>query len=148
MSYVYNYPRPAVTTDIAVFRQNGEQLQVLLIQRLNAPFKDQWALPGGFVDEDEALEHAALRELKEETHIEGIELRQMHAFGKPGRDPRGHCVSIVYTGWLPKNARPPKAGDDAKTLQWFDFTKLPKLAFDHDEIMVMAIQKIQKEKAP
>lgn len=147
MSYIYEYPRPAVTTDIVVFRKHNQQIQVLLIQRLNEPYKNQWALPGGFVDSDEPLINAALRELKEETNIDAITLTQMHAFGDPGRDPRGHCISIVYWGWLPENSSTPIAGDDAKTLQWFALNNLPSLAFDHREIIDMAVEKTEKEKA-
>lgn len=137
MSYHYDYPRPAVTVDIIIFRLNGKIPEVLLIQRANDPFKGSWALPGGFVDKDEPLELAAARELKEETNLEGILLTQMHAFGDPGRDPRGHTVSVVYVGYLPPKAEA-KAGDDATKTGWFKLDSLPKTAFDHHKIIEMA----------
>src|SRR5215470_16076449 len=86
--YCYRHPRPAVTADIVLFRLPGDEIQVLLVRRANSPYKGRWALPGGFVDEDEPLEHAAARELEEETGITRVRLEQVGAFGNPGRDPR------------------------------------------------------------
>lgn len=140
--FTYRYPRPMVTTDIVVFKKEPKGVEILLIERGNPPFKGQWALPGGFVDENEALKTAALRELKEETQLEGIELSQLHTFGKPGRDPRGHCISIVYMGWLTNEKQKAVAGDDAKQVQWFPINNLPQLAFDHKEIIALAITKL------
>jgi 8-oxo-dGTP diphosphatase len=137
MTYNYPFPRPSVTVDIIIFRIFENEPEVLLIKRANAPFKGQWALPGGFVDKDEALEDAASRELKEETGLQGILLTQMHTFGNPGRDPRGHTVSVVYVGYLPVDAQA-KAGDDAAETEWFRVDKLPDLAFDHDQVIQMA----------
>ncbi len=136
-----------VTTDIVVFNKSDISLKVLLIKRLNEPFKDKWALPGGFVDENEPLLNAALRELKEETNIDKIELEQLHSFGNPGRDPRGHCISVVFWGWMDNQSNQPKAGDDAKSLQWFNTEILPSLAFDHKEIIDLAVAKLKVEKA-
>jgi 8-oxo-dGTP diphosphatase len=107
-----------------------EKPEVLLIKRANEPFRGKWALPGGFVDKDEPLEDAAVRELKEETGLSNILLTQMHTFGNPGRDPRGHTVSVVFVGYLPLAAEA-KAGDDAAEVDWFSLDKLPELAFDH-----------------
>lgn len=137
MSYTYDYPRPAVTVDIILFRMDENTPEVLLIQRANDPFKGSWALPGGFVDKDEPLEAAAARELREETRLDGILLTQMHAFGDPGRDPRGHTVSVTYVGYLPREAEA-KAGDDAADAAWFKLDKLPDTAFDHHGIIEMA----------
>lgn len=125
-----------VTVDILVI--NNETEEILLIKRLNEPFKDCWALPGGFVDENEDLEAAAHRELKEETNLEVEELYQIGAFGTPGRDPRGHMISIAYLGYS-NDTENIKAMDDAKELKWFNINNLPKLAFDHREIIEMAI---------
>ena len=137
MTHTYPYPRPALTVDIIVFRMIDNIPEVLLIRRANEPFKGKWALPGGFVDKDEPLAVAAARELHEETGITGIILTQMHTFGDPGRDPRGHTVSVVYVGYLPIGAEA-RAGDDADETAWFDLKKLPELAFDHDQIIDMA----------
>jgi 8-oxo-dGTP diphosphatase len=137
MSYTYNFPRPSVTVDIVIFRLSDNNPEVLLIKRGNEPYKGQWALPGGFVDKDESLEHAAARELEEETALKGILLTQMHTFGSPGRDPRGHTVSIVYVGYLPEGATA-KPGDDAIEADWFSPGDLPPMAFDHNMVVEMA----------
>lgn len=137
MTYTYEYSRPAVTVDIIIFRQSNKITEVLLIKRANEPFMGQWALPGGFVDEDEPLAKAAARELEEETALKNILLTQMHTFGDPGRDPRGHTVSVVYVGYLPEGAEA-KAGDDAAEAEWFKLNEMPAMAFDHQEIVDMA----------
>ncbi|PLX21091.1 MAG: NUDIX hydrolase [Marinilabiliales bacterium] len=141
MIFTYAYPRPAVTVDIIVIQRNKTNLKILLIQRKQEPFKDQWALPGGFVDIDEEIEVAAYRELKEETSINEINLKQFQTFGKLGRDPRGRTISIVYSGELKTFNQAIMAGDDAKDLNWFPVSKLPKLAFDHQEIIELFLSK-------
>ncbi len=134
MNYTYDYPRPAVTVDIILLRNACESPQILLIQRLNPPFQNQWALPGGFVDMDETLEEAAIRELEEETGIKGVLLSQFNAYSTVDRDPRGRTISMVFSGIAKKNDIP-VAGDDAKKAQWYDIKTLPDLAFDHAEII-------------
>ena len=139
MIYTYAYPRPAVTVDIIVFKNIENNPEILLIERKNEPFKNMWALPGGFVDKDEDIKTAAYRELAEETSIKNIQLSQLQAFGKPGRDPQGHTISIVHIGFLKNNNQKIEAGDDAKNLQWFSVDQLPELAFDHEEIIDYAL---------
>lgn len=121
-----------VTVDVLVI--NNLTNEILLIKRLNEPFKDCWALPGGFVDENEDLEQAARRELFEETNIETGKMIQIGAFGKPNRDPRGHMISVAYQTNLIDN-QILKAKDDAKEVKWFSVNNLPELAFDHLEII-------------
>ncbi len=134
MSYTYNYPRPALTVDMIVTRIVGDNLEVLLIQRLNPPYKDRWAFPGGFVDMDETLEQAAARELAEETGLKNVNLKQFKAYSTLNRDPRGRTISVIFTGEVTGDAIV-VAGDDAKNAAWFNIDKLPSLAFDHDEII-------------
>jgi 8-oxo-dGTP diphosphatase len=121
-----------VTVDVLVINKKTDE--ILLIKRLNEPFKDCWALPGGFVDENEDLEQAARRELFEETNIETEEMIQIGAFGTPNRDPRGHMISVAYQTDLIDN-QIVKAKDDAKETKWFSLNDLPDLAFDHLEII-------------
>ncbi|WP_329805066.1 NUDIX hydrolase [Flavobacterium facile] len=121
-----------VTVDVLVI--NKKTNEILLIKRLNEPYKDCWALPGGFVDENEDLEQAARRELFEETNIETNEMIQIGAFGTPNRDPRGHMISIAYQTDLIEN-QIVKAKDDAKETKWFSINDLPELAFDHLDII-------------
>jgi 8-oxo-dGTP diphosphatase len=140
-SYCYKYPRPAVTADIVLFLTAGDELQVLLIKRAHDPSKGKWALPGGFVDENEPLKHAALRELEEETGVKRVSLEQVAAFGDPGRDPRGHTVSIAFAGVLRSN-RNVKAGDDAAQAEWHPALHPPPLAFDHNKILRAALEHV------
>ncbi|MET0945034.1 MAG: NUDIX hydrolase [Flavobacterium sp.] len=129
-----------VTVDAIVLKITILGFFLLLIKRKNEPFKDLWALPGGFVDENEDLEKAAIRELEEETQIKVAVLEQIGAFGKPYRDPRGHTVSVAYFGFVPENTIA-VAADDAKEAQWFSIHQLPELAFDHSEIIKTALKK-------
>ena len=133
-SYTYKYPRPALTVDIIITRNIDSGLEILLIQRLNPPFKDQWALPGGFVDMNETLEQAAARELAEETGLTDMDLKQFKAYSDPNRDPRGHTISVIFTGSLTFDSKI-IARDDAKNANWFSIYKLPSLAFDHSQII-------------
>ena len=138
-SYTYSWPRPNVTVDAVVFRPGPEKrLEILLIRRDRAPFAGCWALPGGFVEEHEPLDAAAARELAEETGLKGVALCQLRAFGDPGRDPRGHTISIAYTGDAPPDARA-LGGDDAREAAWFPLDALPALAFDHLKIVEYAL---------
>ncbi len=139
MSFTYQYPRPAVTTDIIVI-SNSNKPKILLIKRLHEPYKDFWALPGGFVDKNEDLITAAYRELKEETSIEKVDLKQFKTYGTPNRDPRGHTVSVIFWGDVDENISF-KAGDDAANAQWFFIDKLPELAFDH-KLIINEFQKL------
>ncbi|WP_073311307.1 NUDIX domain-containing protein [Flavobacterium terrae] len=125
-----------VTVDIVLCKSS----KILLIKRLKDPFKDCWALPGGFVDENEDLEDAAKRELLEETSVKVDKLTQIGAFGKPFRDPRSHTVSIAYYGEVPENTIA-IAADDAKEAYWFSMNDLPELAFDHQEIIEKVLKK-------
>jgi 8-oxo-dGTP diphosphatase len=136
-----------VTVDAAVFAFIRDRVHLLLIKRANEPFKGKWALPGGFVGIDEELADAASRELAEETGLTGIELQQMHTFGKVGRDPRGRQITIVYMSVITRGHNKIKAGDDAAQTSWFDIEKLPEdLAFDHDEVARFAIKKLKRKR--
>ncbi len=137
MSYCYDYPRPAVTADIIILKKIDDQQFVLLIERKNAPFEGMWALPGGFLEMDETLEEAALRELQEETGITGIGLKQFHTFSTVNRDPRHRTITTVFIGYTENKTTTPMAGDDAAKAEWFALDKLPPLAFDHAMVMEM-----------
>ena len=130
----------SVTTDCVIFYSNENEHKVLLVKRKADPFKGKWALPGGFLEEDKPLEAGAKRELQEETGLQLSHLEQMHTFGKPGRDPRGRNIAVVFTGFVPKLLTP-KADDDAGDAQWFAVNNLPDLAFDHAEIIAMGLKR-------
>ncbi|HDZ68953.1 MAG TPA: NUDIX hydrolase [Phycisphaerales bacterium] len=142
--YIYDWPRPMVTVDAAVFAFFKTGTRLLLIKRKNEPFKGSWALPGGFVDIDEELADAAARELAEETGLLNVPLEQMHTFGKVGRDPRGRQITIVFMGIATEGINKIKAGDDAAEAQWFDIEELPKdLAFDNSEVAKFGIKRLK-----
>lgn len=171
MPFTYPYPRPSVTCDVVVFTMRADDLAVLLVKRKEEPFKGAWALPGGFVNENEALERAASRELYEETGLTGARLEQLGAFGDPGRDPRGHTITVAYVTFVVAEARV-AAGDDAAAVEWHAFKNLslagapprsippppPKnrrrsgigpsgsveLAFDHARIVARAYRRLCK----
>jgi 8-oxo-dGTP diphosphatase len=138
-TYVYDWPRPMVTVDAAVFAWVEVKAKLLLVQRKLEPYQGHWALPGGFVEIDEDLPDAAARELAEETGLSNIPLEQLRTFGKPGRDPRGRIITILYFGIAGPERRQAKAADDAADVQWFAIDHLPPMAFDHDELVRCAI---------
>lgn len=150
MPFTYPFPRPSVTVDVVLFAMRAGDLAVLLVRRKHDPFAGSWALPGGFVDENEALEAAALRELEEETGVKDVELEQLGAFGQPGRDPRGHTVSVAYLAFVVAEAHPVAAADDAADAAWHSMRSLAgrgrravKLAFDHGEIIALARERLR-----
>ncbi len=145
--YVYDWPRPMVTVDAAVFAFFEGKPRLLLIQRKHEPFRDHWALPGGFVEMDEDLPEAAVRELAEETGLKGVPLEQLHTFGRPGRDPRGRAITVVSFGIAGQDQQRVEAADDAAQVQWFDIDHLPRMAFDHDEIARCATGRLRQTDA-
>lgn len=145
-AYVYDWPRPMVTADAAVFASFDGRARLLLIQRKHEPCKGHWALPGGFVEMDEDLPEAAARELAEETGLQHVRLEQLHTFGKPGRDPRGRVITVVYFGIVTGDLAEVQAADDAARVQWFDIEQLPRMAFDHEEIARCAIERLKQTK--
>ena len=131
------HPHPTVTVDVVLLAHQDDDTLLLLIQRRHDPFAGQWALPGGFIDFMEDLEDAARRELKEETSLEVAQLQQLGAYGKPGRDPRGHTITVAFTAEVDLQQVLPalKARDDARRAAFHPLSNLPPLAFDHEDIV-------------
>jgi 8-oxo-dGTP diphosphatase len=132
-----------VTVDAVVFTVRERQMEVLLVARKYPPYAGNYALPGGFVEPEEPLAVAATRELYEETGAKGIYLDQFHAFGDPGRDPRGHSVSIAFMALVDWRKIELTASDDAAEARWFPLEQLPKLAFDHNAIIEYALERLR-----
>ena len=141
--YYYDYPRPSVTVDIVLLMETIPNPQILLIRRKNPPFKNLWALPGGFVEMDESLQESALRELHEETGISDVHLTQVGAYGDPDRDPRGRVITIAYMGIVKSEQKEAIAGSDASEVAWFSTADLPKLAFDHKDIIEKVLEELK-----
>lgn len=129
------FERPSVTVDVVIFSLVEEELKVLLIKRLAPPFANMWAIPGSFVQIDEALEETAVRALADETGVEDVYTEQLYTFGSPGRDPRTRVITVAYFALVPHDAIHHKAGRDASETGWFTISQLPPLAFDHAEII-------------
>ncbi|MDJ0616231.1 MAG: NUDIX domain-containing protein [Calothrix sp. MO_192.B10] len=144
MSYSYKYPRAALTVDCVVFGLDEENtLKVMLIKRKLPPFAGKWALPGGFVRVEESVDAAAKRELKEETGIENVFLEQLYTFGEVERDPRERVVTVAYYALVNLQDYHIHADTDASDAQWFAMDSLPPLAFDHSQILQVAIARLQ-----
>ena len=133
MEYTYKYPRPAVTADCVVITKEAEP-KVLLIQRGADPYKGCWAFPGGFMNMDETTEQCAIRELEEETGLKVSTVRQIGAYSKVDRDPRGRTITVAYLAIIDKPAQV-TGQDDAAKAEWFPLSALPELAFDHADII-------------
>ena len=145
MPYTYEYPRAALTVDCVIFGLGDTGLEVLLIKRGSGPFLGEWAIPGGFVAQGESLDEAARRELREETGIRNVFLEQLYTFGDPGRDPREHVVSVAYYALTKSSAHHLVADTDADDAAWFDVHDIPPLAFDHEQIFGVALERLRNK---
>jgi 8-oxo-dGTP diphosphatase len=134
-----------LTVDVVIFTVRDEILQVLLVRRGVEPFAGSWAIPGGFVIEDEALEDAARRELREETGARDVYLEQLYTFGDPGRDPRGRVVTVAYYALVSPDRLAIRAGSDAADARWFDVAAVADLAFDHASILRYALERLRSK---
>jgi len=134
-----------VTVDIVIFTIQSEELKVLLVKRGIPPFKGQLALPGGFVHEDESLDEAAMRELREETGVSDVYLEQLYSFGKPGRDPRERIITVAYYALISADRSQLAAGTDTTEAAWWPVSKLPALAFDHRKILDCALERLRNK---
>ncbi len=145
MLFTYKYERPGLSTDCVVFGLDRDGLKVVLIKRKNPPYKNRWALPGGYVKIDEPLAASALRELKEETGIGKIFLEQLYTFGDPGRDPRERSITVAYYALVNLPDKRLRPGSDAAGAAWFPVKKLPPLAFDHGRITAVARARLKSK---
>lgn len=137
------FDKPSVTVDVVIFSLVKDELKVLLIKRLAAPFANAWAIPGSFIKMDESLEEAAVRALADETGVVDVYTEQLYTFGTPERDPRTRVITIAYFALVPHDAIHPQPGRDARETRWFSISQLPPLAFDHAEIVDYAYTRLR-----
>jgi len=144
---VISAPGARVAVDVAVFTVRDEALQVLLVQTRGGPFAGAWALPGGLVRDDEALDDAAARELFARTGVAEIYLEQLYTFGSPDRDPHARVVSVAYVGLIPHAGRFAGALENPKYRQvaWYPTRRLPPLAYDHGEVVRTAVTRLRSK---
>lgn len=144
--FSYDYARPALTVDLVIATRESRP-RVLLIRRKSDPFAGRWALPGGFVNENEPLVAAARRETLEETGVEVSDLEQLYTAGDPGRDPRGWTVTVAYLVRVNAADLKPVAADDAEAVGWYPLDALPQMAFDHAILLSRARARITDRSA-
>ena len=138
--------RPAVTVDVVIFTLREREVHVLLLKRRYPPFEEQWAIPGGFVKLDEPLDQAARRELEEETGLRDLYLEQLDTFGAPGRDPRMRVISDAYFALVRADQQQLRVSHESSEVRWVSVKALPEpLAFDHDEIMRFALDRLRSK---
>jgi 8-oxo-dGTP diphosphatase len=143
LKYQYEFQRPALATDCVIFGFDGGELKLLLIEREREPFKNKWALPGGFVFMEETTEASAKRILLEKVGIKNVFIEQLYTFSEVDRDPRERIVSVSYFALVNKHQYELIAGRDTVKAEWFELSKLPRLAFDHSKIVKLAIQRLK-----
>ena len=135
--------RPLVMVDVVIFTLQDDDLQVLLIRRRRPPQEGMWAIPGGAIGRDEALEAAALRTLEEETGLKDVYLEQLYTFGDPTRDPRERAITVAYFAVVPATRVVPCAAEDKDRVRWWSIYELPSLAFDHAAILIYALTRLR-----
>jgi 8-oxo-dGTP diphosphatase len=139
------YEQPGVTVDLVIFTVSEDALKAMLVRRAEAPYSGYWSLPGGFLKTGESLEDAALRALKEKTGVENVYLEQLYTFGEPSRDPRARVITIAYFALIPwKNLEQPDS-KKITDLTWHTVDQLPRLAFDHKEILNYAVRRLRSK---
>lgn len=141
-NFCYKYPHPAVTSDCVIFGFDGVAIKVLLIQRGIEPYKGKWAFPGGFMNIDETIEECAKRELEEETGLKASSLEQFYTFTDVNRDPRERVITVAHYALV--RLSDVKGGDDAMSAKWFAMNEIPSLAFDHDRILRIAVNRLKE----
>jgi 8-oxo-dGTP diphosphatase len=139
----YGYEQPAVTVDLVIFTVNNDTLKIMLVKRAEEPFAGYWSIPGGFLKIGESLEGAALRVLREKAGVENVYLEQLYTFGKPDRDPRARVITVTYFALIPWKDLLQPASDKVADLTWAPVNRLPRLAFDHKEILSYAVRRLR-----
>ncbi|MBI3168102.1 MAG: NUDIX hydrolase [Chloroflexi bacterium] len=137
------FETPGVTVDLVLFTVNESRLKVMLVKRVEEPFRSDWSLPGGFIELGESLDAAAQRVLVEKVGVSDVYMEQLYTFGKPKRDPRSRVITVAYIALIPWQSLPQPASEKIIDLTWSPVDHLPKLAFDHKEIVNYAVKRLR-----
>ena len=137
------YEQLSVTVDLVIFTVDDDALKVMLVKRAEEPFADRWSLPGGFLKISESLKEAALRVLKEKAGVENVYVEQLYTFGDLDRDPRARVITVAYFALIPWKQLAPPPSDKVTDLMWASVSRLPKLAFDHKDIVYYAVERLR-----
>ncbi|MBK9924928.1 MAG: NUDIX hydrolase [Anaerolineales bacterium] len=137
------YEQPGVTVDLVVFTVSEDALKAMLIRRAETPYSGYWALPGGFIKTGESLESAALRVLREKTGVEDVYIEQLYTFGEPDRDPRTRVITVAYFALIPWKQLARPESQKIAGITWHPVDALPKLAFDHKDILSYAVRRLR-----
>ena len=137
------YETPGVTVDLVLFTVNEGHLKVMLVKRAEEPFQNDWSLPGGFIKIGETLEAAAQRVLVEKTGVSDVYMEQLYTFGSPKRDPRSRVITVAYIALIPWQSLPQPTSEKVTDPTWAPVDHLPKLAFDHKEIVNYAVKRLR-----
>ena len=137
------FESPGVTVDLVLFTVNENHLKVMLVKRAEEPFRNDWSLPGGFIKVGESLDDAAQRVLIEKTAVSDVYMEQLYTFGEPKRDPRSRVITVAYIALIPWQSLPQPESDKVTDLTWLPVDHLPKLAFDHKEIVNYAVKRLR-----
>ena len=141
--FQYKYEHMAVTTDCVIFTYEDRKLKVLLVRRGAEPYMGKWAFPGGFLRMDETAEQGALRELHEETALKPSSIGQLGVFSDIDRDPRERVLTVAWYALVKPSEV--MGGDDADEAAWFPVDDIPPLAFDHGEILRVALEQLRRD---
>jgi len=143
MSCRYDRPRPGLAVDCVVFGFDEADLKLLLVERAMSPCQGHWALPGGFVRIGESVDEAARRELREETGLAGVFLEQLFTFGAVDRHPGDRVVTVAYYALVKLADQRTRPATEARAATWFPASKVPPLAFDHGQILQVALDRLR-----
>jgi 8-oxo-dGTP diphosphatase len=138
-----HYEQPGVTVDLVIFTVNEGKLYVLLVKRAGEPFTGFWSIPGGFLLKSESLDEAALRVMVEKTGVQEVYLEQLYTFGRPDRDPRARIITVTYFALIPWKKLPQPGSRKVTNLAWYAVDEIPRLAFDHNEILRYALNRLR-----
>jgi 8-oxo-dGTP diphosphatase len=137
------YEFAVIATDIIIFTVEDSELKVLLIKMNKPPFEDCWAAPGGLIKMEESTDQAAKRVLAEKTGLKNVYLEQLYTFGEVKRDPFGRVVSVAYFALIASDGLRLETSDEHRAIQWYGVSELPKLAYDHEEMVRAAIERLR-----